>query len=39
MSMDMAGDLVTACLDWTRAIELGDEKGKMFVEKNCLKNN
>lgn len=37
--MDMNGDLMTACLDWKRAVELGDDKGKKFVEKNCLKSS
>jgi hypothetical protein len=35
MSMDMAGDLMTACLDWKIAVELGDDKGMKFIDKNC----
>jgi hypothetical protein len=35
MSMDMAGDLVTACADWERAVELGDKNSTQFISKNC----
>ena len=36
--MDMTGDLVTACLDWKRAVELGDDKGIKLIAKNCFQS-
>ena len=35
VAMDMSGDLNTACADWDKAVELGNESAVVFARKNC----
>ena len=35
VAMDMSGDLNTACADWDKAVELGNDMASKFLDKNC----